>query len=844
MTIIPSNDTYIGQREEQQDKFYLNDVTDASIVSGEGGLAVVADGMGGMSHGNLASQHAIDVFHHTYAQASRDFPDRSVPENLLNSLNEANQEVIAVAKKQNMLEDMGTTLVAAVMKNDQLHWISVGDSRAYILREGELVCLTSDHNYENELIRQGLSKKDAERNPDAPALTSYLGKPILKEIDRNVKPFPLIQNDRILLCSDGLYGTISDEEIQKLMVETTPDECAGALINTVRERNAAHQDNVTITVLTVERGKTAAAPMAFLPTVNDGFVRKENVTEPEDLPWIQGNPGSQSLNANSNLLAQYLDHDPKIAFFSGWRRLILLAIPVLFLVGFGIIFLLRPSENLQFNGPSQDPGENEVSNPDFHAVNDQVQVAEDSVYVIDVLQNDSYTLSKPPQIKITNQPIYGRVRVFDQKINYETNPNANGTDHFGYALTSGELETVAVVDIEILSRNDAPVAESVQRKVNQGETITINLLDLISDIDSADDQLGIIDITEPKNGRANLDKKTGIVTYTANDTFKGIDTFNFIASDGLMQSAEPGIVTVNVSYVNQPPIAVDDVFELKATERTAEFLVLKNDSDPDGNTLKVIRHGKARHGLVNQIDATKIRYTQVQKEGENYLEDTFWYDVSDGDDDNAKRANVKVVIEEAVNAAPSAVADRYEVDEEAIIEFPVLENDTDPEEQTLAIKGYSEVPRGVGIFEIAGMVIRYTPAPNYFGEFKFSYEVEDERGASSKGAVTVNVKPIDDRPKTKDYEVEINSLDRDDVEIPYTSLPVNEFDADGERIFVISVELKSQYGCDIKDEGSVITYVIKESCFEDSNNEDIFYYHVNDGRGAPVAGKVKVVFRP
>ena len=150
---------------------------------------------------------------------------------------------------------IGTTLAAAVIKDDEFYWASVGDSRIYLYRRGRLIQLTTDHDYARELAREvelgRISPEDAANHPQCRALTSYLGSPFLQEIDRNEDPVILEEGDRILLCSDGLYKTLPEEEILKLL-DDEPQHAADNLIEATLARGKTTQDNVTVVILACE----------------------------------------------------------------------------------------------------------------------------------------------------------------------------------------------------------------------------------------------------------------------------------------------------------------------------------------------------------------------------------------------------------------------------------------------------------------------------------------------------------------------------------------------------------------------------------------------------------------
>jgi protein phosphatase len=253
MRVIPGNAQAVGSRQEQQDAFGFTDIDDATFVAHGGVLAVVADGMGGMVMGGQASQRAVDTLLQAYAEK---VPDETIPEALMRSLRAANTAVVQLAAEANLEGDVGTTGVAAVIHQGQLHWVSVGDSRLYLFRQGMLTQLTTDHAFAAELakaVQDGMiSQEEAEHHPERRSLTSYLGQSLLAKIDSNATPFPLQAGDRVLLCSDGLYGTLDPTEMTTRLTDE-PQPAAEALVAAALKKQQLHQDNITAVVMGWER---------------------------------------------------------------------------------------------------------------------------------------------------------------------------------------------------------------------------------------------------------------------------------------------------------------------------------------------------------------------------------------------------------------------------------------------------------------------------------------------------------------------------------------------------------------------------------------------------------------
>lgn len=258
MIVHPGNCQHIGARSSQQDAFGFSDKDDHAFAAHGGVLAVVADGMGGMDYGGEASYLAVRAFLHAYMAKHA---DEAVPAAMLRALGEANQAVGTLAHPASE-KNVGTTLVAAVVHGDSLHWVSVGDSRLYLWRSGQLTQLSEDHTYANDLDRDvakgNLSRRDAENHPQRSSITSYLGLAHLDLISKNTKPFPLVAGDRLLLCSDGLYAALEKTEITPLFGREA-QQTAEDMVALVLAKNRPGQDNLTVAILACEPDSAPAA---------------------------------------------------------------------------------------------------------------------------------------------------------------------------------------------------------------------------------------------------------------------------------------------------------------------------------------------------------------------------------------------------------------------------------------------------------------------------------------------------------------------------------------------------------------------------------------------------------
>ena len=207
-------------------------------------LFVVADGMGGAQAGEVASKLAVEEFHEA-------LPDEgSAEERLTDRIRAANRRIYDLSRTEHEHAGMGTTLTAAYLDDDHLAVAHVGDSRAYIFREGELARLTQDHSLVEELVRQGkLTEEQAAEHPQRSIITRALG--IEGDVEVDTWSYPMRAGDVVLLCSDGLTSMIGEEQIVHILGgEPSLDRAADGLIGAANE--AGGRDNITVVLFRLE----------------------------------------------------------------------------------------------------------------------------------------------------------------------------------------------------------------------------------------------------------------------------------------------------------------------------------------------------------------------------------------------------------------------------------------------------------------------------------------------------------------------------------------------------------------------------------------------------------------
>jgi len=260
-------------------------------------LYAVADGMGGHRGGEVASNLALETVQTLFEQGSG---------TLAEQVEQANRAVFDRSQKDRSVSGMGTTLTAALIDGGRVHLAHVGDSRAYLFRAGELSLLTEDHTLVHKMVVEGeITEEEAETHPHRSILTRALGVDAAVQVDES--DVEVAGGDRILLCSDGLTGMVSDEQIREILGRN-PDP-QPAVDELVKEANRAGGiDNITAVILDFVddgsgEGSTVAAEVHHAPTQERPIPRRSDITivgapipEPTpDASSLGTSPGSAPL---------------------------------------------------------------------------------------------------------------------------------------------------------------------------------------------------------------------------------------------------------------------------------------------------------------------------------------------------------------------------------------------------------------------------------------------------------------------------------------------------------------------------------------------------------------------
>lgn len=217
---------------------------DACLNRPARGLWVVADGMGGHSAGDIASKTIVEMLDELPGDGSL----ATVAERLEECLREANSRLVRMARESDK-HTIGSTVAALVIRGHHALCAWAGDSRVYRLRKGKVEQLTQDHAMVEDMVEAGLIRRDeAESHPHANRITRAIGATDDVFIDMEIHE--VAPNDRFLLCSDGLYKELSEEEVGKLLKKR--GDVAKAAVDLALERGA--RDNVTVVTVTIDKG--------------------------------------------------------------------------------------------------------------------------------------------------------------------------------------------------------------------------------------------------------------------------------------------------------------------------------------------------------------------------------------------------------------------------------------------------------------------------------------------------------------------------------------------------------------------------------------------------------------
>jgi protein phosphatase len=252
-------------------------------------LFVVADGMGGAQAGEVASKLAVEAF-------EVELPEQGSPEERLSSrAQDANRRIYEISRTEHERAGMGTTLTAVYVDETDIAVAHVGDSRAYLFRDGELGRLTQDHTLVEELVRRGkLTEQQAAEHPQRSIITRALG--IDPEVDVDTWTYAARAGDVVMLCSDGLTSMISEETIAGILREQSDlDRAAEQLVAEANE--AGGRDNITVILFRLEEVDGSPSAAGDQPTIVGMAAPDQTGEAPRGDAESEATPRSGTLTA-------------------------------------------------------------------------------------------------------------------------------------------------------------------------------------------------------------------------------------------------------------------------------------------------------------------------------------------------------------------------------------------------------------------------------------------------------------------------------------------------------------------------------------------------------------------
>jgi PPM family protein phosphatase len=237
------------QRQNNEDSYGYWEPADDLEYERKGRLAMVADGMGGHEGGQEASSLAVETIQQVYAEGAGNDPQALLAE----AFREAHQRIKQYAAQYPQFRGMGTTATAIVLLSTQLYYAHVGDSRVYLVRRGKVSRLTHDHSYVSRLVEDGvITVQESQNHPQRHILTMALGAGAEFSLDAPERPVALENGDVLVLCTDGLWGLVDENEIGQAVADNSPSEACRVLIEMAKDRGGS--DNITLQVLRVTEG--------------------------------------------------------------------------------------------------------------------------------------------------------------------------------------------------------------------------------------------------------------------------------------------------------------------------------------------------------------------------------------------------------------------------------------------------------------------------------------------------------------------------------------------------------------------------------------------------------------
>lgn len=229
-------------RENNQDSYAAGELSGGAVY------AVVCDGMGGAAEGAVASSVAVNAIRDKLTRSySAGMSDISIRSLLISAVENANRAVYELSLTDEKYDGMGTTVVASIIRNGFAYIVHAGDSRAYLIHDGEIRQITKDHSVVQNMLEKGeITSEEAFDHPDKHIITRALGVDENIRVDFAQEDFA---DDVLILCSDGLTNYVHDEEIREILSESADEEKVSELVDKANYNGGG--DNITVVALSM-----------------------------------------------------------------------------------------------------------------------------------------------------------------------------------------------------------------------------------------------------------------------------------------------------------------------------------------------------------------------------------------------------------------------------------------------------------------------------------------------------------------------------------------------------------------------------------------------------------------
>ncbi len=472
-----------------------------------------------------------------------------------------------------------------------------------------------------------------------------------------------------------------------------------------------------------------------------------------------------------------------------------------------------------------------VANQPPNANNDTVNTFENTSVIIDVLNNDSdvdgYII--PSSVTVIDSAQHGTTMVNSStgKIEYMPTSGFYGSDDFIYQISDDDADTdTAMVTVEVIHINLAPIAENDSYNATEDQELIITAPGVLSndfDSDAYPSDLSSHLISGPSNGSLLLNT-TGAFIYTPDPDFYGVDSFVYQAFDGMNYSSNTTVI-INVSNINDAPIAIDDSYEMLEDTVFQNFSVsvLDNDIDSDNQStdLTATLVDSVSYGNLTFYENGSFVYTPNP---DFYGVDTFLYQAFDGLN-YSEVATVTLNVEN-VNDAPVAYNDSYSTSENTLLtvnEPGVLENDIDIDSPDLSAVQLLGPYHGSLTFYDDGS-FEYLPNTGFYGYDSFSYQAYDGNLGSNIANVTIYVNDSNEHPIA--FDDSYLGMEDSWLNVSAPGVLANDSDPDnGPQSLTTSLKTKASHGTLSLNADGSFSYLPNENY----TGSDSFSYYAFDG---------------